>query len=271
LKQKSLSYQLFEELHSSAGMEYLNRRKRRDFTYNIFRGNYSELKKLCAVVENPEIGLKLMAQSNQDQGNKAHMEVMRLFHNFLAAAKSLVDHTRVFVNHYYEGTTFEVAYANKLKNEIAEDSLMKFINDLRNYMLHRGLPNGSMSLFVTNDPNTGEQTIETTVSIDKEKLLEWKKWTAGSMPFLEAANTKIKISELSDAYGKKVEMFYEWFDAELMQHHRHDLEEFKKLQRAHTQALEDEHLFSKKLKLFDPVLHGGEVMADKPIGTEIIK
>jgi hypothetical protein len=271
LKQKSLSYQLFEELHSSAGMEYLNRRKRRDFTYNIFRGNYSELKKLCAVVEDPEIGIKLMSQSNQDQGNKAHMEVMRLFHNFLAAAKSLVDHTRVFVDHYYEGTSFKVAYTNKLKNEIAEDSLMKFIHDLRNYMLHRGLPNGSMSLFVTNDPKTGEQTIETTVSIDKEKLLEWKNWTAGSKPFLKDSNAKIKISELSDAYGKKVEMFYEWFDNELMQHHRHDLEVFKKLQRAHAQALDDERLLSKKLELFDPMRHGNEILAVKPIGAEIIK
>lgn len=221
-------------------MEYLNRRKRRAFTYNIFQGNYSELQKACAIVEDQQIGLELMLQSNRVQGLQAHMEVMRLFHNFLAAAKSLVDHTRVFVDHYYDGTPFKDAYTQKIRNEIAEDPLIKFIQDLRNYMLHRGLPSGAMSLSMTNNPDTGEQTMETTVSIDKEKLLEWQNWTKGSQTFLSTAPVNIKISELSDAYGKKIETFYEWFDNKLKHYHRHDLKAFEKLQRAHAQAEADE-------------------------------
>ena len=214
----------------------MNRRKRRAFTYNIFHGNYAALTKICAAVEDIEIGLKLMSPTNEDNGTKAHMEVMRHFHNFLAAAKSLIDHTRVFVDHYYEGTSFKVSYANKVKAELADVPLMRFINDLRNYMVHYGLPDGSMSLNVDNNPDTGEQRIETTVSIDKDKLLKWKKWSVESKQFLNESQQRIKLSDLSDAYGKRVESFYAWFDDELMRYHKKDIEVFKKLQSAYAKA-----------------------------------
>ncbi len=115
-------------------------------TFNIFSGNYLELKKACEIVENPDIGLKLMSEPMKGAGVQAHMEVMRLFHNFLASAKSLVDHTRAFVDDHYAGTAFKQGYDQKVQAELASDPLIKFIQDLRNHMLHRGLPSGSMSL-----------------------------------------------------------------------------------------------------------------------------
>lgn len=234
------SYELFTQLHSSKGMEYLNRRKLRAFSFNIFSGNFIEVKKACSIVENPEIGLKLMSESMKEAGTQAHMEVMRLFHNFLAAAKSLVDHTRVFVDEHYAGTGFKQAYEQKVQAEIANDPLMKFIQDLRNYMLHRGLPNGSMSLTITQDPETNTQDFVTTVSIDREKLLQWDRWTKPSQTFLASAEKRIKISDISIAYGDRILAFYEWFDHKLEKHHEGDIFTFMKLQKEYTILQEQE-------------------------------
>jgi len=137
-------------------MVYLNRRKVRAFSHNIFVGNFKELKKACEIVENPEIGLKLMSQSMRGSlGVQAHMEINRLFHNFLAAAKTLVDHTRVFVEDHYSGTPLKQAYEQKVQAELANDPLTKFVQDFRNYMLHKGLPNSSMSLSITRNAYSG--------------------------------------------------------------------------------------------------------------------
>lgn len=221
-------------------MDYLNRRKLRAFTFNIFSGNYLELKKACEIVENPEIGLKLMSEPMKGAGVQAHMEVMRLFHNFLASAKSLVDHTRAFVDDRYAGTAFKQGYEQKVQAELANDPLMKFIQDLRNYMLHRGLPSGSMSLTITRVPETNAHDLVTTVSIDREKLLEWDSWTKPSRTFLAAADKQIKISDISIAYGDRILAFYEWFDRRLEKHHDADISAFEKLQKEYALLQEQE-------------------------------
>lgn len=221
-------------------MKYLNRQKLRAFSFNIFSGNFAELKKACAIVENPEIGLKLMSESMKGAGVQAHMEVMRLFHNFLASAKSLVDHTRTFVDNHYTGTGFKQAYEQKVQAELANDPLMKFIQDLRNYMLHRGLPSGSMSLTITRAPETNAHDLVTTVSIDKEKLLEWDSWTKPSRAYLATTEKQLKISDISSAYGDRVLAFYEWFDQKLEKHHEDDISAFEKLQKEYSLLQEQE-------------------------------
>lgn len=132
----SEEYELFKKIHDSDGMKFQNRKKVRDFSYNIFRSNLEELRKACEMVENPDLGIKLMSEQHRELGVQMHMEINRLFHNFLAAAKSLIDHTRVFVAQHYENTPLKDAYESKVGSDLAEDPLCRFIQDIRNYMLH---------------------------------------------------------------------------------------------------------------------------------------
>ena len=228
---------IFKELHASPEMVYLNRRKLRAFTVNIFRGNFNELMKACELVENPQIGLQLMSEEHRRTlGTQAHMEVMRLFHNFLAAAKSLIDHTRVFVDDYYRGTSLAQAYQQKIQTDFADDPLMRFIQDLRNYMLHRALPGGSMSLSMTRNQETNAQDMKSTVGVDKKAIETWEKWTKPSLEFLAATDDEIQISQISGAYGERVVEFTEWFDTELHKHHGADIEVFERLQKEYQAA-----------------------------------
>jgi len=231
------SYLLFKEMQASPAMDYFNRRKLRAFSVNIFQGNFLELINTCDMVENPKNGLMLMSEEHRrTSGLEAHMEVMRLFHNFLASAKSLIDHTRVFVDEHYGKTPLVQIYQQKITIDFATDPLMKFIQDLRNYMVHCGLPSGSMSLSIKRNPETGSHTMESTVSIYKKNLLLWGKWTSVSLSYLEAADEEIKISTLSKAYEGKVRIFSEWLDDELQKHHELDIKAYKKLQEEYTAA-----------------------------------
>ncbi len=237
------SYVLFKELHASPGMIYFNRRKLRAFSVNIFQSNFTELINACDMIENPQIGLQLMSEEHRGtSGLQAHMEVMRLFHNFLASAKSLIDHTRVFVEEYYINSALKQTYQQKINTDFAKDPLMKFVQDLRNYMLHRALPQGSMSLTIKRNTETGSHDMVSTVSIDKKKLLLWENWTKPSLSFITAADSEIKISTLSTAYGEKVLAFSEWLDSELQRHHESDIKAFEMLQREYAAAEQLEKL-----------------------------
>lgn len=225
------SYDIFKQIHASKGMQYLNRRKTRAFTLNVFQGNLAELRKTCDLIENPNSGLRLMNASINLGNDAAHMEVLRHFHNFLAAAKSLVDHSRFFIDEHYSGTSIHDAYTQKVESDLAKDPLVKFVQDLRNYMLHRDLPASSMSINVTKIENSIAQDLTTAVTIDKQAILTWNNWTKLSKDYLSNAAEQIPISSISTPYGEKILSFYQWFDSKLEKYHKPEIDEFTKLRK----------------------------------------
>ena len=70
-------------------------------------------------------------------------------HNFLAAVKSLVDHTRVMVQQgYSEASPFRDSY-EKRKDATFLSPRSQFVQKLRDYTLHRRLPNPVGTLTMT--------------------------------------------------------------------------------------------------------------------------
>jgi hypothetical protein len=200
--------------------------KGHSFSYNIFTGNLREINGVLKIIENPDIGLKLMAENNQEAGIQVHKETNRLFHNFLASAKTLIEHTRIFMNKHYKGTSVYQAYTEKIKNEFSEDELPRFIQDLRNYMLHQGLPHNQMSITYTKE----DSQLETTIRLDIKRMLEWSRWSSGSKNFLLNKGETIKFSSLVNPYGINIVNLYCWLEKKLYKYHSDDLEELKTLQ-----------------------------------------
>lgn len=228
------SRELFKMLHACNGMRYQNRRKARAFTLNVFEGNLADLRKICSLIEDPRNGLRLMHASMDSGNNSAHMEALRHFHNFLAAAKSLVNQTRTFVDEYYAGTAIQNAYEQKVQSEFSQDPLAKFVQELRNYMLHRNLPASSMTINLDGIENSIAKSMTTSVTINKQGIEEWKGWTKLSRQYLQQADEKIPISSISNPYGKKVLDFYCWFDLKLEKFHQVEIEELRRLQKEYS-------------------------------------
>ena len=207
---------LRDKIRNSEGIKCINRMNYHNDCISILSGNFTELSKALLHFENLKNALELMDQNNREATEKYHNEISRLLHNFLASAKTLIDHTRIFVNKYYSGTKIFQLYTNKLKNEFADDGLSKFIQDLRNFILHRGLPYTGLIL---------KPDLETTVYLDRDLMLDWDKWTALSRNYLSSQPERIRIYDFVDVYIHKVDAFNHWLNREIKDYHEKDLEE----------------------------------------------
>lgn len=223
---KDNGYELFKLIHASKGMRCLDRLHSRSFSTNIYRVNAKELRHAIEITEDPEFGLQVFNVENREAGTQAHREINRLFHNYLAAAKTLIDHTRAFVGDHYKSSKFERLYKEKISAEFASDSVAKFVQDLRNFIVHRGLPHSEMH-FTFNK----EDGFSTGVRLDRDKLLEWGGWTAESRKYLKSQPERVSIRHIFEAYDEKVSNFSTWFDDTLRDYHKDDLFELELMQR----------------------------------------
>ena len=206
-------------------MQFLGRKKQRSFIFNIFVMNKIELQNDLTLVADPSIGLKLMSEEHREAGHQVHREVNRRFHNFLAAAKTLIDHTRVFVGKHYEGTDLNTSYQERVKSDFAEDELSRFMQDLRNYTLHYELPIAIMNLNYTRG-----EGIKTGAYIVTEELQQWQGWSPLSAAFLKRQQIEISPLNTVNDYSEKIETFHFWLDAALDSYHSSDLAELCALQ-----------------------------------------
>ena len=214
--------QLSDKIRNSEGIKCINTMNYHNDCISILSGNFAELSKALLHFENFKNALELMDQNNRKATEKYHNEIIRLLHNFIASAMTLVAHTRNFIKNNYSGTEIFHLYTNKVKNEFVGDGLSKFIQDLRNFILHRKLPYTGLTL---------KADLETTVDLDRDLMLDWHGWTKLSRSYLSSQPEKIRIYDFVDAYAQKVDAFNHWLNREIQDYHKKDLEELDLLRK----------------------------------------
>lgn len=224
---------LFQAILSSPGMAYINRTFARSFSLNIFRRNAQELLAATHNVRDADYGLQLMAVNNREAGQQAHREINRFVHNFVASAMTLVEHTRNFMREHYEGTAVRITYDNRVMANFASEPVVQFVQSLRNYFVHKGLPNSEMFIEFQSNDSSSTGTLETGVRYKSAAFLEWDGWNAPARNFIESAGEYIDIHAFADAYVEKVLAFHQWFDGALEQFHADDLAELREMQEKH--------------------------------------
>jgi hypothetical protein len=117
-------------------------------------------------------------------------------------------------------------YEAEIKNCFAGDPLIHFVQDLRNYMLHRSIPWTGMRVSRT----VGVPT-SSSVHIDLSAMEPWKGWTAPSKVFIEQHKPELKIQELVDSYETKIREFYEHFLPDFEKRYQGDIETVRTLWR----------------------------------------
>ena len=215
-------------------MAHINRTHYRTFSLNIFRMNAQELIEITRRVSDPDEGVRLMSQNNREAGQQIHREVNRRVHNFVAASLTLIAHTREFMREQYAGTAVLESYQAKVAAEFSNEPIAKFVQDLRNYMLHRGLPESEMFLNYQSHPQIpdGGGRLTTGIRYRANRLSAWDGWTAPARTFIENAGEYVDIHAVVDTYTNKVVSFHEWLQNELDRFHAEDLEQLWALQRS---------------------------------------
>lgn len=222
---------LFQQIRESEGTGFLDRAHQRSFSLNIFKMNALELLWLSQRVRDPKQCIALMAEKNREAGIQAHRELNRHIHNFVSSSLTLVEHTRVFMRTHYAGTEILTIYENKARDTFANSPVAQFVQGLRNYMLHRGLPNSSMFMKFEAAPSEmgGVGTMETGVSYDTASLLDWKDWKSVARTYIEQAGEHLDIHEVTQEYLALVSRFHDWLDSTLEKYHHSDLQEVSQL------------------------------------------
>jgi hypothetical protein len=213
-------------------MEHINRSHHRTFSLNIFRMNAQELIEIARRVNDPDEGIRLMAQDNREASQQTHREVTRRVHNFVAASLTLVEHTRIFMREHYSNTPTFDQYQAKVDAEFVNEPLVKFVQDLRNFMLHKGLPESEMFLNFESNPDLpdGGGVLATGIRIKSDKLSAWAGWSAPARTFIESSGQYIDIRTFAEAYTDKIVSFHDWLQGELDQIYSADLDELRALQ-----------------------------------------
>ncbi|MCD6566697.1 MAG: hypothetical protein J7K53_12230 [Bacteroidales bacterium] len=212
--------QLKDKIRNSDGIKCIDRMNYHNSCISILSGNFAELSKELLHFENLKNALELMDQNNVEATEKYQDKINRLLHNFLASAKTLIDHTRIFIKRHYTGTVIQKLYTQKIKDEFRDDGLSKFIQDLRNFILHNGLPYTGLML---------QPDLETTVFLNRDLMLDWDNWTTLSKRYLSSQPEKIRIYNFVEAYIHKVDAFNQWLNLEIKKYHKKDLEELDSL------------------------------------------
>jgi len=191
-----------------------------------FKKNYDELNQILTRFSTDwNYALEIMSTDNRDKFIEFGMEVTRLLHNYVASAKALVDHTRKFVQDEYEDTDFKTEYDEKIENEFANSQIAAFIQNLRNFCLHRTLPITGASMNFDH-----EKGMSNTVELLKADLMQWNNWRRLGNEFLDSKDDRFSLLEVVDEYFRKVEEFQGWFEIKQREVHKKELEELEKLQ-----------------------------------------
>src|SRR5687768_14347232 len=94
-----------------------------DFSLSLFRRNYDELRLFLNFLDHPRNGIMMSEVGSRWLAHEAMLEVMCLLHNFVAAAKSLVDHTRVVYRDLYESRGAIPRYQDEVDRRFVKDPL----------------------------------------------------------------------------------------------------------------------------------------------------
>ena len=216
------------EIEASEGYRMLVRMSLLEKSYFIFDTNHLNLRHVLDEFEQPAVFLKLWEERTRDRFDLFLDDVIRLFHNYLAGALTLLDHMDTLRDALYGDEGFSEEYQAQWEERIGNPTLPRFMEDLLVYMLHQGLP------FALAELNIGRMgsgvEVDSAIRLDVDRLKEWEHWSEKGREYLGALSGKAKLYDLVKEYADTVASFYQWFVLRQSDLHRDSLERLEELE-----------------------------------------
>ena len=217
---------LHDQIMSCPGMKYHQLVVAHSASQHIFAGNCQQLRQMLLLIHDPEKSLPMFNVDKRSELALAQNEVVRLFHNFVAGALTLVEHTRIMMRDDSVKKTVRTEYQQRVADSFANNPLAGFVQDLRNYILHKGVPFTGVELNWT----AASQTIDTRVFLDLSRMKDWDNWSTRSRTYIDSAKEKVTLLQVVEDYTVMVRSFHEWFIKWFMQLHTTELDQLRALQ-----------------------------------------
>jgi hypothetical protein len=178
----------------------------------VFQRNYEELLTFLDYVCAPSVAFSYSRVDQKWLWHDGMNEIERLLHNFVAAALSLVDHTRVLYHQLYKPDGHLAEYQDKVSADFAEDPLTQFVIKLRQMAQHYRLPSLENHTKMTDIKNGLVGSVRIQLRLKVDDLRKFDGWNVPAKKFLDSAGLHIDLRSLIVAYHAHVRAFYEWFD-----------------------------------------------------------
>lgn len=210
----------YEDLHLHPANELMLALFAYGTTKDILAVNSFEVLRFIEEIESGRFSEIAFNQSRRMEYRDFENHMIRYFHNFLAALKTMVEHTRNMMRSDQISSAHRSEYQEQIKIRFSDD-LSKFLEDFRNYTLHFGLPKIS---HVCSIPQEKWQ-----VALELHTLHDWDGWTARSRRFIDAHPDQIRLAWLVGTYQTKVMEMHEWLVQSFPRHYKQEFEEFDRL------------------------------------------
>jgi hypothetical protein len=166
---------------------------------------------------------RTMARHTTDEYEK---ELVRYLHNYLTSVTSLIDSQRVVMRHCWgEKSEFEQGEYTEHRKDTFDTGEAEFMKDLRNYCTHRSIPLPGISTTMS-WVQGGPTIMVNRLTLDRDKLLEWEKWTGPAKEFLRAKDEKFDLGPVLESYVNTASAFFNWFVTEINERNTEDKNEF---------------------------------------------
>jgi hypothetical protein len=187
----------------------------------VFEQNYREFILLAEKVLKGT--MQLTSRDNRMLFEASMYELTRLLHNFVASVSSLVDHTRRLYEEHYADRGLFPEYQAEVEHHFVNCSLAKFVQSLRQYTLHYGLPGIALETRIL---NMETEEMAHTLTMPKKNLQGCGfKWAAKAKEFMDGClGNSIDLLHATDNYHTLVVRFYQWFVSKQHEIHRQDYE-----------------------------------------------
>ena len=175
------------------------------FVHDLFRQNQRELLDMLAAIElnKDDLAITMVRNVGPPEPGRAHFRrLIRLLHNYVAGAVTLVDHSRNLLARY-EGTPTHTTYVQTI-SELREQGVVPFVTKLRNYLLHYRLPQVGVRVQVDGDQETF------TCYLDRDEALRWEAWPRRAREFLAAQPEHVRLRNVVLEYSGRVEVVQRW-------------------------------------------------------------
>ena len=188
----------------------------------VFHRNRDELLlPLRAVASSLDLALKLIPGVDAAVRAEFNAEVMQRLHNYVAATMTLVDHSRRLMRER-TGSVADEFLARK--TSLLENPEVRFIQDLRNYTLHRSLPLVAHRLRLSGQ-SSGSAQAESEVLLGTADLLVWHGWSSESRAWIQGQPRGVSLLPLITQHSALVYDLNSWLLDALSAENRPALEE----------------------------------------------
>ncbi len=215
----------FDVLEQSKEMDIYRNFQALQASFSVFIGNFDELTRGLGHLKDSRSSLAMYNNDHRDNIESLLEQSSRFFHNFLASAFSLIEHTRKIVNRLYSGKAFKDEYQKKLEQDVISQPIHSFVKELRNYSQHYTLPILALQMTFLE----GFEDFDFRVKIDIEILKQWDNWK-GAKSYLDGLGDSFCIETIAKEYFVLIQNFYGWLTQRQLSVHKADFERLQQMQ-----------------------------------------